>query len=138
MRARHRVSLCHWQMLNSRRIARLNPDTCRSGKSIRIAQQPFECRCAPDLATLTARRAVPLPTGPNCVKRSTSIGRATHGTRVWYVTDNEGPTGIKPGVHHDGEPDREHPRFNQGIPIGIIREQLKREGKSQALGDNPE
>jgi V8-like Glu-specific endopeptidase len=67
--------------------------------------------------------------------------------RVRYATNTLGGSSGSPcfnfdwdliALHHYGDPSYNHPKYNQGIPIGLIRERLRRQGKDQALeGDNP-
>ena len=68
-----------------------------------------------------------------------------NGTRVRYATNTEGGSSGSPcfdvnwnlvALHHYGDPAFNHaPGYNQGIPINMIRDRLKREGKDGALGD---
>jgi hypothetical protein len=68
-----------------------------------------------------------------------------NGTRVRYATNTEGGSSGSPvfdlrwnlvALHHYGDPDRGHdPEWNQGVPIGVIRDRLGRTGKLTALGE---
>jgi hypothetical protein len=64
-------------------------------------------------------------------------------TRVRYATNTEGGSSGSPcfdqdwnliALHHYGDPKYLQPRYNQGIPIGRIRERLTAQGKAAALG----
>ena len=64
-------------------------------------------------------------------------------TRVRYATNTEGGSSGSPcfdqgwkliALHHYGDPAYNHPRYNQGIPIGLIRDRLKGRNKVDALG----
>ena len=69
------------------------------------------------------------------------------GRRVRYATNTESGSSGAPcfdaewtlvALHHYGDPAFNHPKYNQGIPIGMIRERLENKGKSAALGgDSP-
>ncbi|HLL81721.1 MAG TPA: serine protease, partial [Longimicrobium sp.] len=66
------------------------------------------------------------------------------GTRVRYATNTESGSSGSPcfdanwglvALHHYGDPAFQHPAtYNQGIPIGAIRERLRRVGKEGVLG----
>jgi hypothetical protein len=70
-----------------------------------------------------------------------------NGTRVRYATNTESGSSGSPcfdinwnliALHHYGDPAFNHqPTYNQGIPINMIRDRLKREGKDGALGGTP-
>jgi hypothetical protein len=66
-----------------------------------------------------------------------------NGTRVRYATNTEGGSSGSPcfdikwnliALHHYGDPEYDHPRYNQGIPINAIRERLVRIGRAEVLG----
>jgi len=71
----------------------------------------------------------------------------SNGTRVRYATNTLGGSSGSPvfdlewnviALHHYGDPAFNHPaRYNQGIPIGQIRDRLLRVGKENALGGDP-
>ena len=79
--------------------------------------------------------------------RDRSLGLRPGGMRVRYATNTLGGSSGSPcfnfdwdliALHHYGDPSYNHPKYNQGIPIGLIRERLRRQGKDSALGgDNP-
>jgi hypothetical protein len=66
------------------------------------------------------------------------------GTRVRYATNTESGSSGSPcfdenwglvALHHYGDPAFKHPAtYNQGIPIGAIRDRLRRVGKEEVLG----
>jgi Trypsin-like peptidase domain/Effector-associated domain 1 len=69
-----------------------------------------------------------------------------NGTRVRYATNTAGGSSGSPcfdlkwnliALHHYGDPEYNHPRYNQGVPIAAIRERLTRQGKADALGADP-
>jgi len=71
------------------------------------------------------------------------IGENANGTRVRYATNTEPGSSGSPcfnidwtlvALHHYGDPAYGHPRFNQGIPIGRIRDRLRETGKAGVLG----
>jgi hypothetical protein len=66
-----------------------------------------------------------------------------NGTRVRYAINTEAGSSGAPcfdmdwglvALHHYGDPGFGQPRYSQGVPIGKIRERLKRAGKGDALG----
>ena len=67
-----------------------------------------------------------------------------NGTRVRYATNTEGGSSGSPvfdlnwhliALHHYGDPAQGHPaEWNQGVPIGLIRDRLARLNKAAALG----
>jgi V8-like Glu-specific endopeptidase len=69
-----------------------------------------------------------------------------NGTRVRYATNTESGSSGSPcfdmkwnlvALHHYGDPAFDHPpAYNQGIPINMIRDRVKRQGKDSALGGN--
>ncbi len=69
------------------------------------------------------------------------------GTRVRYATNTLGGSSGSPvfdlewnliALHHYGDPAYNHPaKYNQGVPIGRIRDRLQRVGKETALGGDP-
>jgi V8-like Glu-specific endopeptidase len=69
----------------------------------------------------------------------------SNGTRVRYATNTEGGSSGSPcfninwtlvALHHYGDPSYGQPKYNQGIPVNMIRDRLKRFGKDGALGGN--
>ena len=65
------------------------------------------------------------------------------GLRVRYATNTEGGSSGSPcfnkdwdliALHHYGDPAFGQPKYNQGIPIGKIREHLRGKGAEAALG----
>jgi hypothetical protein len=71
------------------------------------------------------------------------IGQNANQTRVRYATNTEPGSSGSPcfdltwglvALHHYGDPAFGHPRYNQGVPINLIRDRLKRLGKDGALG----
>jgi Trypsin-like peptidase domain/Effector-associated domain 1 len=73
------------------------------------------------------------------------IGLNGNGTRVRYATNTERGSSGSPcfgldwtliALHHYGDPVYDHPKFNQGIPIHLIRDRLRRMGRATALGSN--
>ncbi len=71
------------------------------------------------------------------------IGENANHTRVRYATNTEPGSSGSPcfdlswglvALHHYGDPAFGHAKYNQGIPINLIRERLKRLGKDEALG----
>lgn len=68
-----------------------------------------------------------------------------NGTRVRYATNTDSGSSGSPcfdvnwnlvALHHYGDPAFDHvPSYNQGIPINMIRDRLKRNGKDGVLGD---
>jgi Trypsin-like peptidase domain/Effector-associated domain 1 len=70
-----------------------------------------------------------------------------NGTRVRYATNTEEGSSGSPcfdkdwtllALHHYGDPAFNHPpEYNQGIPIGAIRNRLERLGKTSLLGGDP-
>jgi hypothetical protein len=71
-----------------------------------------------------------------------------NGTRVRYATNTLGGSSGSPvfdlewnliALHHYGDPAFNHPaKYNQGVPIGQIRDRLRRAGKEAALGGSPD
>ncbi len=68
------------------------------------------------------------------------------GLRVRYTTNTEGGSSGSPcfntdwslvALHHYGDPAYNQPQYNQGIPIGLIRERITAQGKAAALGGDP-
>jgi hypothetical protein len=76
-----------------------------------------------------------------------SLGLRPGGMRVRYATNTLGGSSGSPcfdfdwnlvALHHYGDPSYKHSKYNQGIPIGLIRARLERQGKAEALGgDQP-
>src|SRR5262249_7263326 len=70
-----------------------------------------------------------------------------NGTRVRYATNTLGGSSGSPvydlewnliALHHYGDPAYNHlPKYNQGVPIHLIRERLAKENKVGALGGDP-
>jgi hypothetical protein len=65
------------------------------------------------------------------------------GTRVRYATNTLGGSSGSPvfdlewnliALHHYGDPAWKDPKYNQGVPIGPIRDRLTRANKAAALG----
>ena len=77
-----------------------------------------------------------------------NLGLRPGGMRVRYATNTLGGSSGSPcfdfdwnliALHHFGDPSgrlksRDRGRYNQGIPIGLIRARLERQGKAGALG----
>jgi hypothetical protein len=70
-----------------------------------------------------------------------------NGTRVRYATNTEPGSSGSPcfnidwklvALHHYGDPLHDKAQYNQGIPINVIRDRLKRVGAEGALGRAPE
>ena len=69
------------------------------------------------------------------------------GTRVRYATNTLGGSSGSPvfdlewnliALHHYGDPAYNHPaKYNQGVPIHLIRERLTKSNKAGALGGDP-
>jgi hypothetical protein len=66
-----------------------------------------------------------------------------NGTRVRYSTNTDPGSSGSPcfdmnwkliALHHYGDPLHDKAQYNQGIPIKMIRDRLKRSGKEGALG----
>lgn len=66
-----------------------------------------------------------------------------NGTRVRYATNTEPGSSGSPcfdidwtliALHHYGDPLHDQAQYNQGIPVSMIRDRLKRNGKEGALG----
>lgn len=66
------------------------------------------------------------------------------GMRVRYATNTEGGSSGSPvfdadwnllALHHYGDPARSRPKYNQGVPIHLIRDRLKQQGKDGLLGN---
>lgn len=66
-----------------------------------------------------------------------------NGTRVRYATNTAAGSSGSPcfdlkwnliALHHFGDPDFDHPNYNQGVPVAAIRERLTRQGKAGVLG----
>lgn len=92
------------------------------------------------LLILQHPRAAPLKLG---IDTKGVIGENANHTRVRYATNSEAGSSGSPcfdmdwglvALHHYGDPAFNHPRYNQGIPIRMIRERLVRNKKGDALG----
>jgi hypothetical protein len=66
-----------------------------------------------------------------------------NGLRVRYATNTEGGSSGSPcfdkdwkliALHHYGDPALNHPKYNQGIPIGLIRRHLSEEARAMLGG----
>lgn len=66
-----------------------------------------------------------------------------NGTRVRYATNTEAGSSGSPcfdidwslvALHHYGDPQHDNAQYNQGIPINMIRDRLRRTGVEGALG----
>ncbi|MGE5191464.1 MAG: trypsin-like peptidase domain-containing protein [Deltaproteobacteria bacterium] len=78
------------------------------------------------------------------IDQQAGLGLNSNGTRVRYATNTESGSSGSPvfdqdwrlvALHHYGDPAYNHPpRYNQGIPIAMIRQRIERSGKAQALG----
>jgi hypothetical protein len=71
------------------------------------------------------------------------IGRNTNATRILYRTNTESGSSGSPcftidwnlvALHHYGDPSWQHPKFNQGVPIELIRRRIETKGLANALG----
>jgi V8-like Glu-specific endopeptidase len=71
------------------------------------------------------------------------IGRNPNGTRIRYTTNTEPGSSGSPcftmawdlvALHHYGDPARQNPLFNQGVPIELIRQRIDARGFGSALG----
>jgi Trypsin-like peptidase domain/Effector-associated domain 1 len=79
--------------------------------------------------------------------KDANLGLRPGGMRVRYATNTLGGSSGSPcfdfdwnlvALHHYGDPSYNHPKYNQGIPIGLIRDRLQRQGKVAELGgDQP-
>ena len=78
------------------------------------------------------------------INQTTNLWLNSNGTRLRYATNTLGGSSGSPvfdlewnliALHHYGDPAFNHPaKFNQGIPIGQIRDRLTRNGHDSALG----
>jgi V8-like Glu-specific endopeptidase len=68
------------------------------------------------------------------------------GTRVRYLTNTDFGSSGSPcfniqwglvALHHFGDPFSKPPRYNQGVPVKVIRQRLRRDSKESILGDEP-
>jgi len=84
----------------------------------------------------------------DAINQATNHWLNGNGTRVRYATNTLGGSSGSPvfdlewnliALHHYGDPAAfNHPaKYNQGVPIGQIRDRLRRAGKEAALGGNP-
>lgn len=71
------------------------------------------------------------------------IGLAGEGRRLRYATNTEGGSSGSPcfdmdwslvALHHYGDPTWGNPKFNQGVPIHLIRADIESKGSSMLLG----
>jgi len=71
------------------------------------------------------------------------IGANENGTRLRYSTNTEAGSSGSPcfsmnweivALHHFGDPAWNQPKFNQGVPIGRIRDRIVARGFQDALG----
>jgi hypothetical protein len=71
------------------------------------------------------------------------IGLNGNGTRIRYRTNTEGGSSGSPAfsmdwdlvaLHHYGDPQWQHPLFNQGVPIDLIRRRIDANGFGNMLG----
>lgn len=67
-----------------------------------------------------------------------------NGSRIRYTTNTEGGSSGSPcfnvdwqliALHHLGDPEHDKAEYNQGIPIHVIRERLRRQDCERFLGD---
>jgi hypothetical protein len=72
-----------------------------------------------------------------------TLGLRPGGMRVRYATNTLGGSSGSPcfdfdwnliALHHYGDPSSKYTRYNQGIPVGLIRARLERQHKVDALG----
>lgn len=70
------------------------------------------------------------------------IGRNSNGTRLRYSTNTEPGSSGSPcfsmdwdlvALHHFGDPAWTEPKFNQGVPIGRIRQRIVAHGFAASL-----
>jgi hypothetical protein len=66
-----------------------------------------------------------------------------NGTRIRYATNTEPGSSGSPcfnidwkliALHHYGDPQHDQAQYNQGVPINMIRDRLRRKGKESSLG----
>ncbi len=71
------------------------------------------------------------------------IGRNKNATRILYRTNTEPGSSGSPcftldwnlvALHHYGDPCWQAPKFNQGVPIELIRRRIEAQGFANALG----
>ena len=73
------------------------------------------------------------------------IGRNVGDTRIRYRTNTDPGSSGSPcftmdwdlvALHHYGDPKWQQPKFNQGVPIELIRQRIETKGFGRSLGDS--